>query len=117
MNMDIIVKNMINKVRNRKISRRINMTINRKGMVFSQIAGLILALFAAVVILMIIRGNVMKSNNFNAECETNNGLCVNPEECLTCTTSKECRQQYGLQCDDHAKICCPKADVLSLDKT
>ena len=81
------------------------------------LVSLLLALFAGIIIIIIGGNNLMKAKNLNADCERNDGLCVEVENCATCTTLGDCRQKYVMNCpepkpDESIKICCPRNDVL-----
>ncbi len=80
---------------------------SKKGMAMWQVVLLVLAIFVALVLLIILGQKTDLIDKINEECENNGGECVIPKNCSSCGGYEDCRSQFSFPCTDPLKICCP----------
>lgn len=85
-----------------------------------QIVMIVIALFAAIVIIISIGRSFAQSKNLSNDCINQEGECVLPALCSSCSTFADCNVKYPFVCgekDNVRLICCPREDVISNDNS
>ena len=88
--------------------------LGKKGMDWAILIGIVIALFAALIVIILFTTKIGQVKGVNDDCTNAGGSCVERGKCAACSSIGDCKVGFNRCAEEEGKdiVCCPNGDVI-----